>query len=119
MSLRLHLSPLIKAAVLGAALVVALPTAEAAAQSRGGFPRGADDGRFPDRQRQDQAREEAREGQRMELGDIIRRVQAGRPGRMLGVRPSGPDYVVRWEYPGGRVADIRVDGRSGRVTGEN
>jgi hypothetical protein len=25
---------------------------------------------------------------------------------------------VRWEYPGGRVADIMVDGRTGRVVGE-
>ena len=30
----------------------------------------------------------------------------------------GDVVVVRWEYPGGRVADITVDGRSGRILGE-
>jgi HSP20 family molecular chaperone IbpA len=38
---------------------------------------------------------------------------------MLGVRERGDDYVVRWEYPGGRVSDIQVDGRSGRVRGDD
>ncbi|KAK0349658.1 hypothetical protein LTR94_032204, partial [Friedmanniomyces endolithicus] len=47
-------------------------------------------------------------------GDIARRVQTGRPGLLLGVRERGGDYVVRWEYPGGRVSDIQVDGQSGR-----
>ena len=41
---------------------------------------------------------------------------------MLGVSERGGGgnltYVVRWEYPGGRVADIVVDGRTGRVMGE-
>ena len=56
---------------------------------------------------------------RMELGDIVRQVSAGRPGRMVGITQSGDsNYRVRWEYPGGRVADIIVDGRTGRVIGE-
>jgi uncharacterized membrane protein YkoI len=37
---------------------------------------------------------------------------------MLGVRPQGDTYVVRWEYPGGRIVDITVDARSGRILGE-
>jgi len=97
-----------------ALLLAAAPLTAASAQSR--F-----DGRFDgprSEQRQDRARAETRDGQRMELGDIVRRVQSGRDGRMLGVRPQGSDYVVRWEYPGGRVADIIVDGRTGRVIGE-
>ena len=69
-------------------------------------------------QRRDKAREEAEDGQRMSLGDIVRRVQSGREGRMLGVRPQGDTYVVRWEYPGGRIVDITVDARSGRILGE-
>lgn len=56
--------------------------------------------------------------QRVDLGDVVRRVASGRQGRMLGVSPRGDVVVVRWEYPGGRVADITVDGRSGRILGE-
>jgi len=77
--------------------------------------RGRD--RQPDRS---EAREERREMRRqapsMQPGDAARRVGAGRDGRMLGIRPAGGGYVVRWEYPGGRVSDIRVDG-SGQVSG--
>jgi hypothetical protein len=51
-------------------------------------------------------------------GDAARAVALGRDGRMLGIRPAGDGYVVRWEYPGGRVSDIRVDGRTGRVSGD-
>lgn len=72
--------------------------------------------------RQDRAREESREGQRISMREVTARVSAGRPGRLLGVseRSSGGRlvYVVRWEYPGGRVADISVDGRTGRILGE-
>ncbi|MBB5744626.1 hypothetical protein [Brevundimonas variabilis] len=51
-------------------------------------------------------------------GDAARAVASGRDGRMLGIRPAGDGFVVRWEYPGGRVSDIRVDGRTGRVSGD-
>ncbi len=61
-------------------------------------------------------REEQRQGPSISAGDAARRVSSGREGRMLGIRPSGDGFVVRWEYPGGRVSDIRVDG-SGRVSG--
>lgn len=68
--------------------------------------------------RQDEARQEARQGRRLELSDIVRRVSSGRQGRLLGARPAGDVYVVRWEYPGGRVADITVDARTGDILGE-
>jgi hypothetical protein len=61
-------------------------------------------------------RDERRAGPSIDPGQAARAVSSGREGRMLGIRPSGDGYVVRWEYPGGRVADIRVDG-SGRVSG--
>ncbi|KQW82490.1 hypothetical protein [Brevundimonas sp. Root1279] len=54
---------------------------------------------------------------RVDMGEAVQRASAGRPGRFLGARNSGDGVVVRWEYPGGRVADIMVDGR-GRVIGE-
>ena len=87
-------------------LLAAAPLAEAAATVQIDGPR------------RDRAREEIQDGQRMELRDIVRRVQAGRDGRMLGVSPRGDTYVVRWEYPGGRVVDITVDARTGRIIGE-
>lgn len=72
--------------------------------------------------RQDRAREESREGQRISMREVTARVSAGRPGRLLGVSERGSGgrlvYVVRWEYPGGRVADISIDGRTGRILGE-
>lgn len=74
------------------------------------------------RQDQTQAREERRDGQRVDLGSVVRRVSAGRQGRMLGVSERGSGdrlvYVIRWEYPGGRVVDITVDGRTGAIIGE-
>lgn len=68
--------------------------------------------------RRDRAREEAETGRRLSLSEVVRIVQSGRDGRMLGVRPAGDTAVVRWEYPGGRVVDITVDARSGRIIGE-
>lgn len=97
---------------LATALTV-LPAASAAAQVRGPFGNAL---------RQDQAREEVRGGQRVDLSEVVRRVSSGRQGRMLGVSERGSGdrltYVIRWEYPGGRVADIMVDGRTGRIMGE-
>ena len=52
------------------------------------------------------------------VGAAVQRASAGRPGRYLGASERGGTIVVRWEYPGGRVADIMVDGRTGRVIGE-
>lgn len=79
-----------------------------------------DDQRRPDRERgpgrDREDRDERRAGPSIDPGQAARAVASGREGRMLGIRPSGDGYVVRWEYPGGRVADIRVDG-SGRVSG--
>jgi len=55
---------------------------------------------------------------RVSLGAAAERASSGRPGRFLGASNRGDSIVVRWEYPGGRVADIVVDGRTGRVIGE-
>lgn len=91
-----------------AAALVALLVSPAAAQVAGPFSS----------LRQDEARQESREGRRLDIREIERRVSAGRQGRILNAEPRGDVYVVRWEYPGGRVADITVDARTGRVLGE-
>ena len=99
--------------LLLAGLIAAAPMAEAAAQSRDQLMSSF---------RQDRAREESREGRRVSASEVSRNVSRGREGRMLGIseRSMGgrPGYVVRWEYPGGRIADIRVDARTGAVIGE-
>lgn len=48
----------------------------------------------------------------------VRNVERGRPGRRVGVRVEGDRIVVIWEYPGGRIAEIVVDARTGRILGE-
>ena len=111
-------------ALLLAGLIAIVPLTDAAAQSRG-RDRDRDQDRPQDRREQPRnypgqgLRDAPRSAPRADPGDIARRVQSGRPGRMLGVRERGGDYVVRWEYPGGRVSDIQVDGRSGRVRGDD
>lgn len=100
---------------LAAVGLIALPDL-ALAQSR---ERSRDDQDPPPRAqrappRQDQAREDRRDGRTAPVSDVIRNVQQGRQGRRVDVRPNGSDYVVRWEYPDGRVRDIPVDGRTGR-----
>ncbi len=89
--------------ILFAALIAAAPLSQAVAQDRG--PRG-------DRQQQDDDRP------RVTLREAAQRASSGRQGRFLGASNQGDTIVVRWEYPGGRVADIMVDPRSGRVVGE-
>lgn len=95
-------------ALLLAALIAAAPVG-AAAQDRGG--RG-------DRDRDRPAREQVEERPRVSVGEAVQRASSGRPGRFLGASDRGGTIVVRWEYPGGRIADIMVDGRTGRVVGE-
>ena len=95
-----------------AALLAAAPVA-AAAQDSGDHGRG---GR--DRERERPAREQSDDRPRVSVGAAVQRASAGRPGRYLGASERGGTIVVRWEYPGGRVADIMVDGRTGRVIGE-
>lgn len=63
-------------------------------------------------------RERAEDRPRVSMAQAVQRASAGRPGRFLGASNRGDMIVVRWEYPGGRVADILVDGRTGRVIGE-
>ncbi len=108
-------------ALLLAGLIALVPLTDAAAQSRGRDRDRDDDRREQPRNYPGQGFRDApsRQGPRVDPGDIARRVQSGRPGRMLGVQERGGDYVVRWEYPGGRVSDIQVDGQSGRVRGDD
>lgn len=113
-------------ALLLAGLIAVLPVTDAMAQSRDrdrGNDRREEQRGYPSRDRDDDRGSRARpqmerDGPRVNPGDVARRVQSNRPGRMLGVREQGGDYVVRWEYPGGRVSDIPVDGKSGRVRGD-
>lgn len=58
------------------------------------------------------------QAQAQDPGAAIRAVERNRPGRRIGVRIEGQNVVVVWEYPGGRVVDIVVDGRTGRILGE-
>ena len=107
-------------ALVIAALMALVPATEAMAQSRERPDRDRDRDRPASEQRREApSRERQMEAPRADLGSVVRRVGAGRDGRMLGVSPRGDTVVVRWEYPGGRVADISVDARTGRVTGEN
>ena len=91
-----------------AALLAAAPLSQAVAQDRGSRA---------ERQPQDE-RTQREERPRVSVGDAVQRASSGRPGRFLGASDRGGTIVVRWEYPGGRIADIMVDGRTGRVIGE-
>jgi hypothetical protein len=90
------------AAIGLAALIAAAPLSQAVAQDRG--PRNE--------------RPQQEERPRVSVGEAVQRASSGRPGRFLGASDRGGTIVVRWEYPGGRIADIMVDGRTGRVIGE-
>ncbi|RZJ04103.1 MAG: hypothetical protein EON89_09170 [Brevundimonas sp.] len=85
-----------------AALIAAAPLSQAVAQER----------LRPERLQQEDERP------RISMGEAVQRASSGRPGRFLGASDRGGTIVVRWEYPGGRIADIMVDGRTGRVVGE-
>lgn len=97
-----------------AALIAAAPLSQAAAQERG--PRA--DRQQQQQQQQQDERPQRDERPRVSVGDAVQRASSGRPGRFLGASDRGGTIVVRWEYPGGRIADIMVDGRTGRVVGE-
>jgi hypothetical protein len=91
------------------ALLAALPLSQAVAQDR--------DSREERRDRRPQF-EQRDERPRVGMGEAVQRASSGRSGRFLGASDRGGVIVVRWEYPGGRIADIMVDGRTGRVIGE-
>ena len=86
------------------------------AQDRGGRPERDD--RSPSAGQRERPSREQAEPPRVSVGAAVQRASSGRPGRFLGASNRGDTIVVRWEYPGGRVADIMVDGRTGRVIGE-
>ena len=90
----------------------------AAAQERGERPRTDNRGGGDRQSERPSRREQSDERPRVSVGAAVQRASAGRPGRFLGASNRGDTVVVRWEYPGGRVADIMVDGRTGRVIGE-
>ena len=97
--------------------------AEARQERRGGFTQDRPDrsdrgGDRNDRGQSSRPPRDRDDGPRVSVGAAVQRASAGRPGRFLGASNRGDTIVVRWEYPGGRVADIMVDGRSGRVIGE-
>lgn len=106
-----------------AALLAAAPLS-AAAQDRGDRFEARQDrqqnrgDRGSDRSRERPSRESSEASPRVSVGAAVQRASAGREGRFLGASNRGDTIVVRWEYPGGRVADIMVDGRTGRVIGE-
>ena len=92
-----------------ALLMTAAPLGEAVAQDRG--QRGR-----PERERD--ADRPQFERPQISMAQAAQRASAGRQGRFLGASNRGGTIVVRWEYPGGRVADIMVDARTGRIVGE-
>ena len=69
-------------------------------------------------QREDPRQRQAEPEQRISLVEAERTVRSGRPGRYLNASDRGNVIVVRWAYPDGRIADITVDARSGRIIGE-
>jgi hypothetical protein len=91
-----------------AALIAVAPLSQAVAQDR----------LRPERQPRQQQQPQQDERPRVSMGEAVQRASSGRPGRFLGASDRGGTIVVRWEYPGGRVGDIMVDGRTGRVIGE-
>jgi hypothetical protein len=101
------------AAICLALLMTSAPLGEAAAQDR-----DQDRGQRGRPERQRDADSPQFESPRISMAQAAQRASAGRPGRFLGASNRGGTVVVRWEYPGGRVADIMVDARTGRVVGE-
>ena len=106
-----------------AALIAAAPMADVAAAQSQGPTTGMQRDRETGARRQDRAREEAQQGRRLSASEVARIVSRGRDGRMLGIRERAMGmnnvvYIVRWEYPGGRVSDITVDARTGSIMGE-
>ena len=74
------------------------------------------------RLRQDEARQEARDGQRISAAQALSRVRAraGR-GHHLSIeeerRGGQVVFVIMWDYENGRIGRFTVDGRFGRVSG--
>jgi Ni/Co efflux regulator RcnB len=112
------LAAVLAAAPLSAAAQDRGDRAEARQDRRGGDAQERGERGDSDRARERPSRERPDESPRVSVGAAVQRASAGRPGRFLGASNRGDTIVVRWEYPGGRVADIMVDGRTGRVIGE-
>ena len=111
---------MIRLSAIGFAALLAAAPLSVAAQDRGDRAESRQDrgDRESRGQRERPSREQSDPSPRVSVGAAVQRASAGRPGRFLGASNRGDTVVVRWEYPGGRVADIMVDGRTGRVIGE-
>ncbi len=73
-------------------------------------------------QDQDRARDAVRTGQARPLGQILGQVMSRCPGRFLDAwlspgRGGSLVYVIKILRPGGRVAKVVVDARSGAIRG--
>ncbi|WP_296817787.1 hypothetical protein [Brevundimonas sp.] len=104
--------------ILAAALIAtAAPAAAEAAQPVAGFIQA----QYRQQDRNLGAREDDRP--RWSLSEVVRRLRGSRQGQMVDARESTyggrPVYVIIWEYPGGRIANIYVDARTGGVIGED
>jgi uncharacterized membrane protein YkoI len=99
------------ALVAAALLIVAL----------GAGPAFAERGRDRDRRgNEDAAREGVRNGRLVPLSEVLRRIAARYPGRMLDASlhelvPGTPVYLVIWLTPDGRRLSIWADARTGDI----
>ena len=104
--------------IAAAVMATAAPVAAEAAQALPGLTHAQ---YRQDRDRDRAGREDDRP--RWSLSEVVRRLRGSRQGQMLDAREGSyggrPVFVVSWEYPGGRVANIFVDQRTGAVIGED
>ena len=75
-------------------------------------------------QQQDAARRGVRQGALMPLRQVMAKIRAGTPGRLLdaGIEPGPggrPAYRVRWAAANGQRIDFIVDAASGALIGSN
>lgn len=72
--------------------------------------------------RQDEARQEAREGRRISSSEALSRVRArARSGHHMSIseerRGGRVVFVITWDYENGRIGRFTVDGQTGQVSG--
>ena len=72
--------------------------------------------------RQDEARQETREGRRISAAEALSRVRArARRGHHMSIeeerRGGRVVFVIMWDYENGRIGRFTVDGQTGRVSG--
>lgn len=71
------------------------------------------------REQQGEARQAVRSGQQLPLSEVVGRINAQIPGRLLdtGIEDEGgrPVYRVRWAARDGRRLDVIADARTGDI----